>query len=61
MSTQSSSSSSFLNFKTRAQVKTWEWVGLVLILASPWVFVSHAMLLNEIAITALFAVSLDLI
>ncbi len=61
MSTQSSSSSSFLNLKTRAQVKTWEWVGLVLILASPWVFVSHAMLLNEIAITALFAVSLDLI
>jgi branched-chain amino acid transport system permease protein len=61
MSIQGSTSSSFLNLKTRAQVKTWEWVGLVLILASPWVFVSHAMLLNEIAVTALFAVSLDLI
>ena len=61
MSDPISSSSSFLNLKNHAKIKSWEWVGLLLVLACPWVFVSHAMLVNEIAITALFAVSLDLI
>jgi branched-chain amino acid transport system permease protein len=54
-------SKSFLNLHNHAKVKSWEWLGLVVILACPWAFVSHAMLVNEIAITALFAVSLDLI
>ncbi len=54
-------SKSFLNLQNHAKVKSWEWLGVVVILACPWVFVSHAMLVNEIAITALFAVSLDLI
>jgi branched-chain amino acid transport system permease protein len=54
-------SQNYLHLKQDAQVKTWEWVGALLILSCPWVFSSHAMLVNEIAITALFAVSLDLI
>lgn len=33
----------------------------VLALASPWVLSSHALIINEIAIVALFAVSLDLV
>ena len=42
------------------------WHGLELVfvvaaLAAPWLLPSHAMMINEIAITALFALSLDLI
>ena len=54
-------SKSVLGLKSQANVKPWEWLGLVALLSCPWLFVSHAMLVNEIAITALFAVSLDLI
>jgi len=39
----------------------WEWLGVLAALATPVVFSSHAMMVNEIAITALFAVALDLI
>ena len=39
----------------------WEFVVLVLAFASPLLLPSHALLVNEIAITALFAVSLDLV
>jgi branched-chain amino acid transport system permease protein len=39
----------------------WEWLGVLMALATPVVFSSHAMMVNEIAITALFAVALDLI
>ena len=42
--------------------RTWLELGCaVLALALPWVVPSHAMMINEIAITALFALSLDLI
>lgn len=39
----------------------WETVLWALALASPWALSSHALILNEIAIVALFALSLDLI
>ena len=39
----------------------WEYALWALLLASPWVMQSRALLINEIAIVALFAVSLDLI
>ena len=38
-----------------------ELVFWVLAFASPWVLVQHALIINEIAIVALFAVSLDLV
>jgi branched-chain amino acid transport system permease protein len=41
--------------------KAWEPVFWLLALASPWLLGNHALIINEIAITALFAVSLDLI
>jgi branched-chain amino acid transport system permease protein len=43
------------------KMRWWEYLGVLFALACPWLFSSHAMMLNEIAITALFAVSLDLI
>jgi len=39
----------------------WELVLWALALASPWLLSSHALIINEIAIVALFALSLDLI
>lgn len=41
--------------------KLWEPVLWLLALASPWLLGNHALIINEIAIVALFAVSLDLI
>jgi branched-chain amino acid transport system permease protein len=41
--------------------KIWEPVFWLLALASPWLLADHALIINEIAIVALFAVSLDLI
>jgi branched-chain amino acid transport system permease protein len=41
--------------------KLWEPVLWLLALASPWLLSTHALIINEIAIVALFAVSLDLI
>lgn len=41
--------------------KVWEPVLWLLALATPYFFGSHALIINEIAIVALFAVSLDLI
>ena len=38
-----------------------EWLFWLLALASPWLLTRHALIINEIAIVALFAVSLDLI
>jgi branched-chain amino acid transport system permease protein len=46
------------------QSRKWRWWEMVLwaaALASPWVLSSHALIINEIAIVALFALSLDLI
>jgi branched-chain amino acid transport system permease protein len=44
-----------------ASWKWWEPLVWLLALASPFVLASHALIINEIAIVALFAVSLDLI
>ncbi|MES2190883.1 MAG: branched-chain amino acid ABC transporter permease [Pseudomonadota bacterium] len=41
--------------------KVWEPVFWLLALASPFVLGSHALIINEIAIVALFAISLDLV
>jgi len=38
-----------------------EWVFWVLAFVSPWLLSKHALIINEIAIVALFAVSLDLV
>jgi branched-chain amino acid transport system permease protein len=44
-----------------ARFKAWEPVLWLLAFAAPWVLGKHALIINEIAIVALFAVSLDLI
>ena len=44
-----------------ARWKAWEPVFWLLALASPFLISSHALIINEIAIVALFAVSLDLV
>jgi ABC-type branched-subunit amino acid transport system permease subunit len=41
--------------------RLWEFVVLVLAFAAPLLVPSHALMVNEIAIVALFAVSLDLV
>lgn len=41
--------------------KVWEPVFWLLVLASPFLLSSHALIINEIAIVALFAISLDLV
>ncbi len=41
--------------------KPWEMALWLLALASPWLLSKHALIINEIAIVALFAVSLDLV
>jgi branched-chain amino acid transport system permease protein len=41
--------------------KPWEYALWLAALASPWLLSSHALIINEIAIVALFALSLDLI
>ncbi len=46
---------------SRHKTKWWEWMGVLAALGTPIVFSSHAMMVNEIAVTALFAVALDLI
>ncbi len=44
-----------------SQWKWWEWALWAVALASPWLLRGHALIINEIAIVALFAVSLDLV
>ncbi len=46
---------------TSSRYKPWEIVLWVLVLASPLLLSKHAAIINEIAIVALFAVSLDLV
>lgn len=41
--------------------KMWEPLFWLCVLASPWALSSHALIINEIAIVALFAISLDLV
>jgi branched-chain amino acid transport system permease protein len=45
----------------RSRIKAWEPIFWLLILVTPWVMPKHALIINEIAIVALFAVSLDLV
>jgi branched-chain amino acid transport system permease protein len=47
--------------RTSARWKVWEPVFWLLALASPFVLGTHALIINEIAIVALFAISLDLV
>jgi branched-chain amino acid transport system permease protein len=44
-----------------ASWRPWEYVAWLAALASPWVLADRALMINEIAIIALFALSLDLI
>jgi branched-chain amino acid transport system permease protein len=44
-----------------SRFRAWEIVFWLIAFATPWVFTKHALIVNEIAIVALFAVSLDLI
>lgn len=44
-----------------SRIRSWEWVFWLAVLATPWVLPQHALIINEVAIVALFAVSLDLI
>jgi branched-chain amino acid transport system permease protein len=46
---------------TKGRYKPWELALWLLALASPWLLSRHALIINEIAIVALFAVSLDLV
>jgi branched-chain amino acid transport system permease protein len=54
-------SNNMLEITRLNRTKIWEWGVLALMLASPFIFAERAMMINEIAITALFAISLDLI
>ena len=47
--------------RARSRFKVWEPVFWLLALASPFLLGSHALIINEIAIVALFAISLDLV
>ena len=44
-----------------SRVRAWEWLLWPLLLLSPLIFPGQALIINEIAIVALFAISLDLI
>ncbi|MCE2877829.1 MAG: branched-chain amino acid ABC transporter permease [Comamonadaceae bacterium] len=44
-----------------SRLKAWEWVLWPLLLLAPLIFPSQALIINEIAIVALFAISLDMI
>jgi branched-chain amino acid transport system permease protein len=46
---------------TKGRYTPWEVALWLLALASPWLLSKHALIINEIAIVALFAVSLDLV
>ena len=43
------------------RIKSWELALWLLVFATPWFLPQHALIVNEIAIVALFAISLDLI
>ena len=45
----------------RSSVKPWEWVVWLVAFAAPLLLASHALMINEIVIFALFAISLDLV
>ena len=49
------------DLRRASRMKWWEPVAWAFLLASPWLFPKHALIINQIAIVALFAVSLDLV
>jgi branched-chain amino acid transport system permease protein len=49
------------SLRNTSRWKVWEPIFWLLALASPFVLSSHALIINEIAIVALFAISLDLV
>jgi branched-chain amino acid transport system permease protein len=49
------------DLRRASRMKWWEPVAWLFLLASPWLFPTHALIINQIAIVALFAVSLDLV
>ncbi|MFT4268885.1 MAG: branched-chain amino acid ABC transporter permease [Xenophilus sp.] len=61
MSTQIASRDWQAPLKAKARWRAWEFVLWVAAFALPLLFPSHALMVNEIAIVALFAMSLDLI
>jgi branched-chain amino acid transport system permease protein len=54
-------SRAFESLQRPARWKLWEPAFWLFALASPWLLASHALIINEIAIVALFALSLDLV
>ena len=44
-----------------SRIQWWEPLVWLLAFMGPWLFPQHALIINEIAIVALFAVSLDLV
>lgn len=46
---------------SKARVRGWEPLVWLLAFALPWLMPSHALIVNEVAIVALFAISLDLV
>ena len=54
-------SQAFKSLERARRWRVWEFVFWPLALASPWLLSGHALIINEIAIVALFAVSLDLV
>ncbi len=53
--------SSSTHLLRKARWRWWELLLWAAVLASPWLLSTHALIINEIAIVALFALSLDLI
>jgi branched-chain amino acid transport system permease protein len=61
MSTQSSSLQLQSELLKASQWRWYEWLLWALAFAAPWVMPGHALIVNEVAIVALFALSLDLV
>ena len=61
MSAQSSSLQLQSELLKASQWRWYEWLLWALAFAAPWVMPGHALIVNEVAIVALFALSLDLV
>ena len=61
MSAQSSNLQLQSELLKTSQWRWYEWLLWALAFAAPWVMPGHALIVNEVAIVALFALSLDLV
>ncbi len=61
MTNSTTASATQVSLLNQSRCKPWEPVLWLLAFVSPWVFSNHALMINEIVIFALFAISLDLI